>query len=365
MLSIGIVGLPNVGKSTLFNALTKNDILAANYPFATIEPNTGVVPVPDERLQKLSKMYSNAPIVPATVTFVDIAGLVAGASKGEGLGNQFLANIRECSAIVHIVRAFENNDIVHVHDRIHPKQDIEIINTELMLADLQTIEKTLPRLQKESKANPKIKPLVELLLKVQEALLAGDLAALTELLHDLDPSSEAGTTLRSLQLITTKPVIYVFNINEEDLSNEAKQDELRALVAPAQSLFVNAQLEAELKDLPEDDAKELLESYGQHESGLNKVINAAYQTLGLQSYLTSGGTEVRAWTINKGSTAPQAAGVIHGDFERGFIAAEIVSCDDLLEAGSLAAARSAGKVRTEGKTYVMQPDDVVEFRFNV
>jgi len=345
-LSIGIVGLPNVGKSTLFNALTKNDILAANYPFATIEPNTGIVPVPDERLAQLSTLYGNAPIVPATVTFVDIAGLVAGASKGEGLGNQFLANIRECSAIVHIVRAFENNDIVHVHDRIHPKQDIEIINTELMLADLQTIEKTLPRFTKEAKTDP-------------------NLAALADLLNNLDPTSEAGMTLRGLQLITTKPVIYVFNINEEDLANKEKQNELRALVSPAQSLFVNAQLEAELKDLHEDDAKELLESYGQDESGLNKVINAAYKTLGLQSYLTSGGTEVRAWTIKQGSTAPQAAGVIHGDFERGFIAAEVVACHDLLEAGSITAAKSAGKVRTEGKTYIMQPDDVVEFRFNV
>ena len=365
MLSIGIVGLPNVGKSTLFNALTKNDILAANYPFATIEPNTGIVPVPDDRLQKLSELYDNAPIVPATVTFVDIAGLVAGASKGEGLGNKFLANIRECSAIVHIVRAFENSDIVHVSDKVHPKSDIEIINTELILADLQTIEKTLPRFAKEAKANPKMKPTVDLVTKVQEILLSGDLSSLTNLLNELDPNSEVTTTLRGLQLITTKPVIYVFNINEEDLSNKNKQDELSALVAPAQSLFVNAQLEAELKDLPEEDASELLESYGQSESGLTKVIGAAYSTLGLQSYLTAGDTEVRAWTIKKGATAPQAAGVIHGDFERGFIAAEVVACQDLLDAGSLPAAKSQGKVRTEGKTYIMQPDDVVEFRFNV
>lgn len=364
-LQIGIVGLPNVGKSTLFNALTKNNILAANYPFATIEPNTGIVPVPDERLQKLSQLYNNAPIVPATVTFVDIAGLVAGASKGEGLGNQFLANIRECQAIVHIVRAFENNDIVHVHDRIHPKQDIEIINTELMLADLQTIEKTLPRLQKESKANPKVKPMLDLITQIKECLEAGDIIGVHGVVDKLDPDSEESKTLKSLQLLSTKPVIYVFNVDEEDLSNEDKQVELRKLVAPAQSLFVNAQLEAELKDLPEEDASELLESYGQHESGLNKVINAAYQTLGLQSYLTSGGTEVRAWTIKQGSTAPQAAGVIHGDFERGFIAAEVVSSKDLLEAGSLTAAKAAGKVRTEGKNYIMQPDDVVEFRFNV
>ena len=364
-LSIGIVGLPNVGKSTLFNALTKNDILAANYPFATIEPNTGIVPVPDERLQKLSELYNNAPIVPATVTFVDIAGLVAGASKGEGLGNQFLANIRECAAIVHIVRAFENNDIVHVHDRIHPEQDIEIINTELMLADLQTIEKSLPRFEKEAKANPKARPQVALLSSLKELLEAGDIIAIHKLVADLDADTEEAKMLKSLQLISTKPVIYVFNLNEEDLSNAEKQENLGSLVAPAESLFVNAQLEAELKDLPDTDAKELLESYGQTESGLDKVIRAAQNTLGLQSYLTAGEKEVRAWTIKKGSTAPQAAGVIHGDFERGFIAAEVVACADLLEAGSLSSAKSVGKVRTEGKTYIMQPDDVVEFRFNV
>lgn len=364
-LQIGIVGLPNVGKSTLFNALTKNDILAANYPFATIEPNTGIVPVPDERLKQLSDLYNNAPIVPATVTFVDIAGLVAGASKGEGLGNQFLANIRECSAIVHIVRAFENNDIVHVHERVHPEQDIEIINTELMLADLQTVEKSLPRIAKEAKSTPALKPLVTLLESVREKLEAGDMPGIQKLIEDLDQDSESAKTLKSLQLISTKPVIYVFNIDEENLTNSAKQKELAALVAPAHSLFVNAQLEAELKDMNDTEALEMLESYGQKESGLTQVIHAAYKTLGLQSYLTSGGTEVRAWTIKQGATAPQAAGVIHGDFERGFIAAEVVACHDLLEAGSLAAAKSAGKVRTEGKTYVMQPDDVVEFRFNV
>jgi len=364
-LSIGIVGLPNVGKSTLFNALTKNDILAANYPFATIEPNTGIVPVPDGRLGKLSEFYNNAPIVPATVTFVDIAGLVAGASEGEGLGNQFLANIRECSAIVHIVRAFENTDIVHVHERVHPKDDIEIINTELMLADLQTVEKSLPRFAKEAKANPKLKPTVDLLESIRQNLEAGDLTAITKLVSNLDAGSDQLATLRSLQLISTKPVIYVFNVDESDLANTSRQQELSALVSPAQSLFVNAQLEAELKDLPDPDAAELLESYGQKESGLTKVIHAAYTTLGLQSYLTAGDKEVRAWTIKQGSTAPQAAGAIHGDFERGFIAAEIVTCSDLLAAGSLAGARAAGKVRTEGKSYIMQPDDVVEFRFNV
>lgn len=364
-LSIGIVGLPNVGKSTLFNALTKNNILAANYPFATIEPNTGIVSVPDTRLKQLSDLYNGAPIVPATVSFVDIAGLVKGASKGEGLGNQFLANIRECSALVHIVRAFENNDIVHVHETIQPEQDIEVINTELMLADLQTVEKALPRLGKEAKANPKNKPTVVLVEAIKNLLESGDSAAIQEHIQKQDPESNEMLELKSLQLISTKPVIYVFNVDESDLSNDGKKKSLQQIVSPAQSLFVNAQLEAELKDMSDSEAKEMLESYGQSESGLNQVIHAAYKTLGLQSYLTAGDKEVRAWTIRQGSTAPQAAGVIHGDFERGFIAAEVVACQDLLEAGSISLAKSSGKVRTEGKTYIMQPDDVVEFRFNV
>jgi ribosome-binding ATPase len=355
-LQIGLVGLPNVGKSTLFNALTKNDILAANYPFATIEPNTGIVPVPDERLKKLSEMYSNAPIVPAAIEFVDIAGLVEGASKGEGLGNQFLANIRECDAILHIVRAFENNDIVHVNEEVAPEQDIETINTELMLADLQTLEKVIPRVQKEAKANPKLKSEVQILEDAKRVLESGDL---------LSNDSKFEILKSKFQLLTTKPVIYIFNVDEADLTDTAKQKDLNAIVAPSKALFVNAQLEAELKDMSEDEAKEMLESYGQTESGLNKVVTAAYETLGLQSYLTAGNKEVRAWTIHKGATAPQAAGVIHGDFERGFIAAEVVAYPDLIQAGSLAAAKSAGKVRTEGKTYVMQPEDVVEFRFNV
>lgn len=357
-VQIGIVGLPNVGKSTLFNALTGSNILAANYPFATIEPNTGIVPVPDSRLAELSKLYHDAPVKPATITFVDIAGLVAGASQGEGLGNQFLANIRTTNAIAHVVRAFADADVVHVDTAHDPRKDIDVITTELVLADLQTVEKRLPRLQKEVRANAKLAPLLTKLEAIQALLNDGK-----PIYGNLTEDDFAG--LEDLQLLTMKPVIYIFNVDDSDLQNSARQQELAALVAPAQALFVCAKLEAELQGLDADDATELLESYGQHESGLVQVIHAAYATLGLQSYLTAGDKEVRAWTIPKGATAPQAAGVIHGDFERGFIAAEIVSYPDLLAAGSLAAARAAGKVRTEGKTYVMRPDDVVEFRFNV
>jgi GTP-binding protein YchF len=351
------VGLPNVGKSTLFNVLTDNDILAANYPFATIEPNTGIVPVPDARLQRLSELYGNAPIKPATVTFVDIAGLVAGASKGEGLGNRFLANIRTCNAICHVVRVFDDPNVVHVDEQHDPKKDIDVINTELILADLQTLERRIPKFEKEVKANPKLKPVLDTYLRVQKLLNDGiPLSAVPDIEHE---------HIADLQLLTAKPVIYVFNVDEATLQNEQKKAGLQALAAAARSLFISAKLENELKDLDATDAKELLLSYGQSERGLDQLIHAAYETLGLQSYLTAGEKDVRAWTIPKGATAPQAAGVIHGDFERGFIAAEIVSYPDLMAAGSLANARAAGKVRTEGKTYIMQPNDVVEFRFNV
>lgn len=352
MLSIGIVGLPNVGKSTLFNALTDAGALAANYPFATIEPNTGIVPVPDERLGVLQKMYTAQKVVPATVEFVDIAGLVAGASKGEGLGNQFLANIRECAAIVHVVRAFHSGDVIHVADRVDPKEDIAVINTELILADLQTLERYLPKLEKEVKGDPKKHPELEALRQIQKELDAGSVPTPGE--HPI-----------SLQLLTMKPVIYAFNVDEETLADETKQAGLRALVAPADSVFICAKLEEELRGLDEAEAKELLESYGVAESGLVQLAKAAYHTLGLQSYLTAGEKEVRAWTIRRGDTAPQAAGVIHTDFEKGFIAAQIVSYPDLINAGSELAAKQAGKIHTVGRDYVMQPDDVVEFRFNV
>jgi len=356
-LSIGIVGLPNVGKSTLFNALTNNDILAANYPFATIEPNTGIVPVPDDRLAKLAELYGSTKLLPATVTFVDIAGLVAGASKGEGLGNKFLSNIRQCDAIVHIVRAFHNDDVIHVSNRVDPSADIETINTELILADMQTIESRLPKVVKESKAQPKLKEVADYLNTLLDSLRAGaPLSNVADLKLDL---------ISDLHLLTAKPVIYAFNVDENTLVDENKKTELSKLVAPNRTIFVCAKLENEIKGLTPEDSAELLNSYGVKETGLLQMIHAAYDTLGLQSYLTAGPKEIHAWTIKKGSTAPQAAGVIHTDFEKGFIAAQIVDYDDLIEAGSEAAAKSAGKVRTEGKDYIMQPGDIVEFRFNI
>ena len=352
-LTIGIVGLPNVGKSTLFNALTKNQVLAANYPFATIEPNIGVVSLPDPRLEKLAEIFGSERIIPATVSFVDIAGIVRGASEGEGLGNQFLANIREADAIAQVVRGFDDDDVVHVEGAVNPKGDMETINAELQLADLQTLEKAIPRYEKEVKGK-KIDPVVlSTALAAQEALQRGQLLSASGL--DLAPIKELG-------LLTAKPFIFVFNVDESVLTDAAKKAALAELVAPAQAVFLDAKIESELIDLDPEDAAELLASTGQEESGLDQLARIGFDTLGLQTYLTAGPKEARAWTIGKGWKAPQAAGVIHTDFEKGFIKAEVISFDDLVEAGSVAEARARGKARIEGKDYVMQDGDVVEFR---
>jgi ribosome-binding ATPase len=355
-LQIGIVGLPNVGKSTLFNALTKNDVLAANYPFATIEPNVGVVGVPDDRLPTLASIFDSAKIVPATVSFVDIAGLVKGASAGEGLGNQFLSHIREADAICQVIRVFDDPDVVHFEGRISPKDDIETINTELILADLQTVDNALPRLRKEARLVKDKQALVTAAERAQDVLDAGR----TVFAAGLDTGP-----LRELHLLTAKPFLYVFNMDDEELTNEALKSELRGLVAPAEAIFLDAKIEHELAELSDDEALELLRSMGQEESGLNLLARVGFDTLGLQTFLTAGPKESRAWTIRKGATAPEAAGVIHTDFQRGFIKAEVVTYAELVAAGSMVEARARGKVRIEGKDYVMQEGDVVEFRFNV
>jgi len=355
-LTIGIVGLPNVGKSTLFNALTKNDVLAANYPFATIEPNTGVVGVPDSRLATLAEIFESAEIIPATVTFVDIAGIVKGASEGAGLGNKFLANIRESNAICQVLRAFHDDDVVHVEGRVSPAEDMETINTELILADLQTLENAIPRLTKEARNDKSKVPMLAAAEQAAEILNSG---------KTLFSSGFDSEPIRELFLLTAKPFLYVVNCDEEQLVDEGFKSTMRDLVAPAEAVFLDAKVEAELVELPEEEALELLQSVGQDESGLDALARVGFDTLGLQTYLTAGPKEARAWTIPKGATAPEAAGVIHTDFQKGFIKAEVVSFDELTDAGSMAEAKSRGKVRMEGKDYVMVDGDVVEFRFNV
>ena len=355
-LSIGIVGMPNVGKSTLFNALTKNNVLAANYPFATIEPNVGVVGVPDTRLAALATIVGSHTLLPATVSFVDIAGIVKGASEGAGLGNKFLANIRETDAICQVIRVFSDGDVIHVEGRVDPASDMEIINTELALADLQTIEKALPRLEKEARVNKERHHIVDAVKEAEAVLNSG---------KPLSSSKVDLTLIAELHLLTAKPFLYLFNVDAAELNDNELRAKLSALVAPAEAIFLDAKTEAELAELSDEDALELLQSIGLEEPGLATLAHVGFRTLGLQTYLTAGPKEVRAWTIHKGDTAPMAAGVIHTDFQKGFIKAEIVSYDDLIAAGSMAEAKSKGKVRMEGKDYIMHDGDVVEFRFNV